>query len=189
MAERASAAQAIAFDGRLQRIGDRIILRFPEEASAALPSRGQVAVEGLLNGHAFETVVEPDGLRGHWISIDERLAGILADDSGERPAEGDAVALEVEPAKQWPEPELPDDFTTALRAAPDLAEVWPGLTPMARWEWVRWINATKNPDTRDRRVEVSISKLRDGKRRPCCFDLSSCTDPEVSKSGKLAGVG
>ena len=50
------------------------------------------------------------------------------------------------------------------------------------------IGATKNPDTRQRRVEVAISKLHDGKRRPCCFDLSSCADPDVAKSGKLAVV-
>ena len=60
---------------------------------------------------------------------------------------------------------------------------------MARWEWVRWVGATKNPQTRERRVEVSIDKLRNGKRRPCCFDLSSCTDPELSKSGKLIDAG
>ena len=59
---------------------------------------------------------------------------------------------------------------------------------MARWEWVRWVGATKNPDTRAKRVDVSISKLRAGSRRPCCFDLSSCTDPELSKNGKLLGI-
>ena len=57
---------------------------------------------------------------------------------------------------------------------------------MARWEWVRWINSTRVVKTRERRIEVGLSKLEDGKRRPCCFDLSSCTDPELSKSGKLA---
>ena len=56
---------------------------------------------------------------------------------------------------------------------------------MARWEWVRWVNATKNPETRQRRVEVSISKLGSGKRRPCCFNLAACTDPHLSRSGKL----
>jgi hypothetical protein len=56
---------------------------------------------------------------------------------------------------------------------------------MARWEWVRWVNETKNPTTRERRVEVSISKLSSGKRRPCCFNLAGCTDPELSKNGKL----
>ena len=59
---------------------------------------------------------------------------------------------------------------------------------MARWEWVRWVNATRNTETRERRIEVSLSKMRAGKRRPCCFNLSSCTDPELSKDGKLLGI-
>jgi hypothetical protein len=66
--------------------------------------------------------------------------------------------------------------------------LWKGITPMARWEWVRWINATRNLQTRERRVEVSLSKLRSGKRRPCCFDLAACTDPDLSKNGKLVEV-
>ena len=56
---------------------------------------------------------------------------------------------------------------------------------MARWEWVRWIGATKSPATRAKRVDVTISKMRSGKRRPCCFDLASCTDPELMKNGEL----
>ncbi|MBB3035726.1 YdeI/OmpD-associated family protein [Hoyosella altamirensis] len=180
--ENTSASSAIVFDGRVQKVGDRAILRFPDKTSAQLPSRGQVAVKAVLNGHSFETVVEPDGMRGHWLPIENSLVDLLALDAN------DPVTLEVEPTKDWPEPELPDDFRAALLEAPDIAEEWRTITSMARWEWVRWINATKNPQTRARRVAVSISKLRSGKRRPCCFDLSSCTDPELSKSGKLAGA-
>ena len=97
--------------------------------------------------------------------------------------------MELTPTKAWPEPSVPDDLRAALDDATDLAETWDDITPMARWEWVRWVGATKNPQTRERRVEVSIDKLRNGKRRPCCFDLSSCTDPELSKSGKLIDAG
>jgi hypothetical protein len=53
---------------------------------------------------------------------------------------------------------------------------------------VRWVDATANPATRQRRIEVSISKMNNGKRRPCCFDLSACTDPVLSKNGKLRGA-
>jgi hypothetical protein len=53
------------------------------------------------------------------------------------------------------------------------------------WEWVRWVNATRNPATRRRRVEVSNSKMNKGKRRPCCFNLSACTDPDLSRNGRL----
>jgi uncharacterized protein YdeI (YjbR/CyaY-like superfamily) len=83
---------------------------------------------------------------------------------------------------------VPRDLAAALAGAPqEIQNLWGEITPMARWEWVRWVNATASPATRQRRVEVSISKMDNGKRRPCCFDLSSCTDPALSKNGKLRG--
>jgi hypothetical protein len=85
---------------------------------------------------------------------------------------------------------VPKDLATALETAPDrIRALWNEITPMARWEWVRWVNATKNPETRERRVDVSISKMESGKRRPCCFNLAACTDPDLSKNGRLIGVG
>ncbi|HEY6311901.1 MAG TPA: YdeI/OmpD-associated family protein [Streptosporangiaceae bacterium] len=187
MAERTSAWTAsgtpvIRFEAQVQGTGGSTMLRLPDEASAQLPSRGQVAVRGVMNGHAFQTVLEPDGRRGHWLRVDEKLRLALA------VSEGDTVALTVEPAKDWPEPDIPEDFQAALADAPDIAGLWKSITPTARWEWVRWINATKNLQTRERRVEVGISKLRSGKRRPCCFDLASCTDPDLSKNGRLVEV-
>ncbi len=170
----------IRFDAQLYTIDKRTILRLPEKASAKLPSRGQVAVQGTINGRAFQTVLEPDGKFGHWMRIDGKLqkaAGLSA---------GDTATLEIESRKDWPEPNVPQDLATALATAPQkIQDQWKDITPMARWEWVRWVNATQNPDTRKRRVEVSISKMQSGKRRPCCFNLAACTDPNLSKSGKL----
>jgi len=170
----------VRFDSSVSVVGTTTLVRLTDEASRSLPSRGQVSVRGTLNGHEFQTVVEPDGLRGHWIRIEPELqkaAGLKAGASA-------GVTIEVTP--EWPEPEVPNDLKTALEAAPAAVQAsWHDITPMARWEWVRWVNATANPATRERRVEVSISKLDSGKRRPCCFDLSACTDPSVSKSGKL----
>lgn len=170
----------ISFTAALSTIDDTALVRLPEDASKRLPSRGQVAVNASIRGHTFETVVEPDGRRGHWIRIDEDLqkaAGVCPGDTAE-------MTLEVAPA--WPEPDVPDDLAAALAEAPaKIRDVWNDITAAARWEWVRWVEATRNPQTRHRRVEVSISKMGGGKRRPCCFDLSSCTDPSVAKSGKL----
>jgi hypothetical protein len=178
-ARRASGTPAVRFEALVQRTGGSIILRLPDDVSAKLPSRGQVAVKGVISGHAFQTVLEPDGRRGHWLKIDQELRQALA------VSEGDTVTLSVEPAEDWPEPDIPEDFRAVLGDAPDISELWKSITPMARWEWVRWINATKNSQTRERRVEVCISKLRSGKRRPCCFDLAACTDPDLSKNGML----
>ena len=187
MAERTPARtapnrSATCFEAQVRDVGHSTILRLPDEASAKLPSRGQVAVTGLMNRRAFRTVLEPDGRRGHWLRVDKKLRQALALN------EGDTVAVEVEPTKDWPEPDIPEDFQTALADAPDVSALWEDITSMARWEWVRWINATKNRETRKRRVEVGISKLRSGKRRPCCFDLASCTDPDLAKNGRLVEV-
>jgi Domain of unknown function (DUF1905)/Bacteriocin-protection, YdeI or OmpD-Associated len=170
----------IRFDAALSSIDTSTVLRLPETASKKLPSRGQVAVRGTINGADFQTVLEPDGNSGHWMRVDEALqhaAGVRA---------GETATLGIEVTKAWPEPSVPHDLATALSAAPQkIQNLWSEITPMARWEWVRWVNATKNPDTRARRVDVSISKMTSGKRRPCCFNLAACTDPDLSANGRL----
>jgi hypothetical protein len=170
----------IRFEATPQTIDKWTILRLPEKASEKLPSRGQVAVQGTINGREFQTVLEPDGCSGHWMKVDEKLQQTAAINAG------DTATVEIESTKDWPEPNVPQDFETALAAAPQkIQDLWNDITPMARWEWVRWINATKNTDTRRRRVEVSISKMDSGKRRPCCFNLAACTNPYMSRNGKL----
>lgn len=170
----------IRFEAELSTIDDTTLVRLPRSASELLPSRGQVAVRAAVDGHAFETVVEPDGRRGHWVRIGQALQRVVGVGSG------DSVELTLEVVPDWPEPDVPPDLTAALAGSPTgVRDVWEGLTPMARWEWVRWVQATRNPATRQRRVEASIAKMDSGKRRPCCFDLASCTDPDLARSGKL----
>ena len=175
-----TAMPTIRFDATLYTIEEWTILRLPKRASGKLPSRGQVAVQGSINGHGFQTVLEPDGYLGHWMRIDgelQRAAAVSA---------GDTARVEIELLEDWPEPNVPQDLEAALAAAPQKIQVlWEDITPMARWEWVRWVNATGNPDTRKRRVEVSVSKMKSGKRRPCCFNLAACSDPNLSRSGRL----
>ncbi|MGC4117387.1 MAG: YdeI/OmpD-associated family protein [Myxococcales bacterium] len=174
------ATTKIRFDATLHALNRRVLLRLPIAASKKLPSRGQVAVHGTINGQSFDTVIEPDGDFGHWLNVDTKLqkaAGLRV---------GETAQVEVEPSSEWPEPRLPPDLKRALSSAPSkVRDLWQSITPMARWEWVRWINATANPATRERRVVVTVSKMSKGSRRPCCFNLASCTDPELSKSGKL----
>ena len=55
----AKAAPAVRFGATLYTIDGSTILRLPEKASNQLPSRGQVAVQATVNGHACQTVVGP----------------------------------------------------------------------------------------------------------------------------------
>ena len=177
------ASATIRFDATVRMVNGQTIIKLPEGASKNLPSRGQVAVHGKMDAHNFQTVLEPDGDFGHWLRVDsglQRATGLSS---------GDVATVEVEPTKEWPEPSVPRDLRRALSDAPrSIRDLWTAITPMARWEWVRWVNATKNPDTRERRIAVTLSKMSNGKRRPCCFNLAGCTDPDLSKNGKLVDL-
>lgn len=48
-------------------------LVLPMKASAKLPTRGMTTVEGVINGHSFRTVLEPDGKKGHWLKVNLRM--------------------------------------------------------------------------------------------------------------------
>ena len=169
----------IHFEATPLKVGDWTILRLPEKASAKLPSRGMALVEGTINGFRSKIVLEPDGKGSHWFRIDYALREAIGID-----ADG-AVTMAVEPSKEWPEPKVPADLNKALASDPQANALWVKITPMARWDWLRWIRATNNQETRSRRIEVALSKLKAGERRPCCFNRNLCTEPEVSKNGVL----
>jgi hypothetical protein len=147
--------------------GSLTLLRLPPSASAKLPSRGMVMVEGTFNGARFQAPLEPDGEGSHLLVVDK----ILRQTAGA----GDTVTLAIQPSEHWPEPKVPADLNKALSADPRAQATWKDITVMARWDWIRWVNEAKQPETRKRRIESIYSRFKAGKRRPCCFNRSQCT--------------
>ncbi|HEU5122235.1 MAG TPA: YdeI/OmpD-associated family protein [Candidatus Saccharimonadales bacterium] len=170
---------AIRFTTTLYKIGTWTIAHLPEHASEQLPSRGQVMVEGAINGFHFRAPLEPDGKWGHWLKVTKTMLSDI------NVGVGDTVTIVVEPTKEWPEPHIPTDLRSALEADSRAYILWKKVTPMARWEWIRWIRGTHQEATRKRRIEVALSKLKAGERRPCCWNRNLCTEPAVSKGGIL----
>lgn len=170
---------AIHFKTKLFTINSWTILHLPKDASAKLPSRGMIMVKGTLNGIPFKTLLEPDGRYGkgeqpsHWFRPDKKLL----DDA--HAAVGDIVRVSLEPTKEWIEPEIPDDLKKALAHSSQAHALWYDITPMARWDWIRWIRAVKTPETRKKHIQVALDKLHKGMRRPCCFNRNMCSEPHV----------
>ena len=169
----------IQFNAKLFKIGSWTLLGLPKSASAKLPSRGMTVVSGTINGFPFQAALEPDGRGSHWFRLNDTMCEAARADVG------DTVTLAITPAKEWPEPEVPADLKNALAAAPKAHTLWMDITPNARWDWIRWIRATKQPETRKRRIEVACSKLAAGMRRPCCFNRNLCSEPYISNNGVL----
>ncbi len=168
---RKRANASIACEATLQRPAAPVgatwtFLVLPARASAKLPARGMVTVEGTLAGAAFQATLEPDGAGSHWLKIDRALreaAGVEA---------GDTVALEIAPVAEEPEPDVPPDVRKALAAHPAALATWRDITALARRDWLHWITSGKRAETRVTRIASACDMLASGKRRACCFDRS-----------------
>ncbi len=169
----------ITFKAKLYKIGSCTLLKLPKISSDQLPSRGLTIVKGTINGFNFQAVLEPDGKGSHWFRFDNPMNETMVAEAG------DMITMTIEPVKEWPEPIVPEDLNIALLKVSQAHSLWKDITTMARWDWIRWINSTKQPETRKRRIQTACSKLKAGEKRPCCFNRTICTEPYVSKNGVL----
>jgi uncharacterized protein YdeI (YjbR/CyaY-like superfamily) len=65
--------------------------------------------------------------------------------------------------------EVPADLPKSLISDRKALTAWKDITPLARNEWICWIESAKKPETRNSRIERARTGLLDGKRRPCCW--------------------
>ncbi len=65
--------------------------------------------------------------------------------------------------------DMPPDLRKALVAAPLARTAWADITPLARNEWICWVEDAKKAETRTHRIERACEDLSTGKRRPCCW--------------------
>lgn len=64
---------------------------------------------------------------------------------------------------------MPADLRKALAGNAQALVAWDDITPLARNEWICWVENAKFIETRKRRIERTPTELAEGKRRPCCW--------------------
>ncbi len=64
---------------------------------------------------------------------------------------------------------VPADLEKALIADSEALSLWENITPLARNEWICWIEDARKPETRLNRINRVQIDLKEGKRRPCCW--------------------
>jgi len=65
--------------------------------------------------------------------------------------------------------ELPADLREALLANATALDAWNDITPLARNEFICWVEDAKQEPTRARRIRRTQEELEEGQRRPCCW--------------------
>ena len=81
--------------------------------------------------------------------------------------------MNSKPAGKESGPRAPMDLRKALAATPMARAQWRELTPIARRDFISWIDSAKQPETRRHRIERACSMVAAGKRRPCCYSIVS----------------
>ncbi|MFA6042272.1 MAG: YdeI/OmpD-associated family protein [Patescibacteria group bacterium] len=80
---------------------------------------------------------------------------------------------------------MPLDLQKALLADKAALHLWEDITPLARNEWICWVEFVKSPEKRKEHIVRVVSELKEGMRRPCCW--IGCThrkDKKISPSVK-----
>lgn len=81
--------------------------------------------------------------------------------------------------------DLPADLRSALRANPTALAAWSDITPLARNEFICWVEDAKRSTTRERRIRRTREELEEGQRRPCCWP--GC--PHRERTGRAQHTG
>lgn len=64
---------------------------------------------------------------------------------------------------------IPKDLVLGLQESPVALAAWQDITPLARNEFICWVEDAKQATTRERRIRRTREELEEGMRRPCCW--------------------
>jgi len=130
----------------------------PDKVLAALGAGKKPPVKVVVNGYAYRsTVATVSGSYMVGFSADHRAASGLKG--------GDSVEVDIEVDTEPRTVELPADFQAALNADPKAKATFEKLSNSLKGYHVSQVTGTKNPETRQRRIEKSIATLHVGKPR------------------------
>ena len=128
--------------------------RVPPEIVEALGKGKRPPVVVTINGYSYRNTVAVYG--------DEFLIGVAQEHrapSGVKPGDEIEVDLVLDTAPR--EVEVPADFAAALDAAPEAKAFFEGLSYSNKRRYTLSIEDAKSEETRRRRIEKSVSQLRE----------------------------
>lgn len=64
---------------------------------------------------------------------------------------------------------LPGDLVEAFDKVEGATVLWNAITPIARNEFLCWVENAKQEATRAKRIRRTIEELQEGQKRPCCW--------------------
>jgi uncharacterized protein YdeI (YjbR/CyaY-like superfamily) len=149
--------QVKTFEAALDRTADRlrwVIARLPFDAAKMWGKRGQIKVQGEINGFAFSTTLFPDGQGHHFLIVNKKLL------SGGKTAAGLTAKFRLQP-DTTPRVTVspPAELLRELGQSKRLLRFFESLSPSRRHEIAKWIAQCKTSGARKRRSQQLAERL------------------------------
>jgi hypothetical protein len=133
--------QAKTFEAVLERTPDRlhwVIARIPIDLAQIWGKRGQIKVQGEINGFAFTATLFPDGKGHHFLIVNKKML------SGGKTAAGSMAKFRIQPDTS---PRVtvspPKELMRELAQSKRLLKFFESLNPSRRHEIAKWIAQCK----------------------------------------------
>jgi len=144
------------FDAVLERSGDALnwtIIQVPLDVAKVWGARGQLKVEGEINGFAFRTSLFPTGKGGHIMMVNKKMQ------AGGKAFPGVKARFRLKPDTEPREVSPPPEWLRVLGTSKTLEKYDQSLNYSTRREIARWIAEGKHADTRRRRADQIAERL------------------------------
>jgi hypothetical protein len=137
--------------------GGALSLPIPKDVSHALGSRARVEVKGTVNGKPMRAPAMPDGKGGHSIGISREMQDLFGARVGER------VKVVLELIAQDAPVEAPPDMNRVLQHNLQAKAHWEKFAPPQRRAWVQYVDSSRKPEERQRRISEAVQRIALGK--------------------------
>ena len=143
----------LRFTAPLYSVGINRCVDVPPRVSRALGDGTRIYVQGSIEGMAFRSTLMPRGQGRHRLFVHSRVWRPLG------LTEGSTVRVELRADLEGSAVEIPRFWQESLDRRPRAARRFAGLPGATRREMVRWLEAARRPETRERRIELALERL------------------------------
>jgi uncharacterized protein YdeI (YjbR/CyaY-like superfamily) len=131
-----------------------VIARVPFDAAKVWGKRGQLRIQGEINGFAFSTTLFPTGEGRHFLLVNKKML------SGGKTAPGLTAKFRLQPdTTPRPPASAPTELLRELGESKRLLKFFESLNPSRRNEISKWIGESRNEETRRRRARQIAERL------------------------------
>ena len=177
---------AYSFKATLERGNERlnwVIIRVPLDLAKIWGTRGQLRVQGDINGFPFRTSLFPDGHGGHVLLVNKHMQ------KGAKAGVGSTANFRLQPDTSERRIAVPAELRRALSEDRALQRWFGGLSYSIRKYVTEWVAEVKSAEARERRsrqiAERLFATLEAEKDLPPVLRAAFARDPQAFEGWKL----